>query len=86
MSAAWLPVFPYLARHPELLETEATTRYFATQYSRPLVGVVAYLVAAVAGWLIHPSIAIGVFVFMILYHAWTSQGARRLLQRRARSN
>jgi uncharacterized membrane protein len=74
MSAAWLPVFPYLARHPELLEVEGTARYFARQWTRPVVGVVAYLVAAAAGWLLHPAIGIAVLAFMILYHAWTSQG------------
>jgi uncharacterized membrane protein len=74
MSAAWLPVFPYLARHPELLETAGTVKYFAKQWSRPVVGIVAYLVAAAAGWLLHPSIAIAIFAFMVLYHAWTSQG------------
>jgi uncharacterized membrane protein len=74
MSAAWLPLFPYLSRHPELLETEGAATHLAKQYSRPIVGVVAYLVAATAGWLIHPSVAIAIFVFMVFYHAWTSQG------------
>jgi uncharacterized protein GlcG (DUF336 family) len=74
MSAAWLPVFPYLARHPELLETEGTATYFAKQWSRPVVGVVAYVVAAAAGWLLHPAVAIAVFAFMVIYHAWTSRG------------
>jgi hypothetical protein len=67
---------PYLVRHTELLETEVTAKDFAKQYSRPVVGVAAYLVAALAGWLIHPSIAIVIFVLMIVYHAWTSHGTR----------
>jgi uncharacterized membrane protein len=74
MSAAWLPVFPYLARHPELLEAERTARYFARQWTRPVIGVVAYLVAAAAGWLLHPAIGIAVLACMVIYHAWTSQG------------
>lgn len=79
MSAAWLPVFPYLARHQELLETEVTASYLAKQYSRPIIGVVAYLVAAVAGWFVHPLIAVAFFVLMVLYHAWTSEGVGGLL-------
>jgi uncharacterized membrane protein len=74
MSAAWLPVFPHLARHPELLEAEGTMRYFVKQWSRPVVGVAAYLAAAALGWLAHPSIAVAIFACMVLYHAWTSQG------------
>lgn len=74
MSAAWLPLFPYLARHPELVETGVPANYLAKQYVRPIVGVAAYLVAAAAGWLVHPAVAIAIFVGMIVYHAWTSQG------------
>ena len=78
MSAAWLPIFLYLARHQELLEENVATRHFGEQYSRPIVGVVAYLVAGIAGWLVHPLIAIVIFVVMVLYHAWTSQGIKGL--------
>jgi uncharacterized membrane protein len=76
MSAAWLPVFPYLARHPELLASEAAAGDFAKQYSRPIVGIAAYVMAAAAGWFFHPLIALAIFVLMLLYHAWTSEGVR----------
>jgi hypothetical protein len=26
------------------------------------------------GWFVHPTIAVAVFIFMVAYHAWTSQG------------
>lgn len=71
----------YLAHHPELLETEGTANYFAKQLSRPVIGMVTYLMAAAAGWLLHPTIALAVFAFMVLYHASTSQG-RRVRERR----
>ena len=74
MSAAWLPVFPYLARHPELVKPDVKPETIAAQVSRPIVGVVAYALAALTGWFIHPLCAIGFFVFMVAYHAWTSQG------------
>jgi uncharacterized membrane protein len=74
MSTAWLPLFPYLARHPELIEAGVPANWFAKQYMRPIVGIAAYLVAAVAGWLVHPVIGIAIFLAVIVYHAWTSQG------------
>ena len=74
MSAAWLPMFPYLHRHPELIDSRAPAGEFATQMSRPIVGVVLYAVAAFLGWFVHPLLGILIFVVMIGYHAWTSQG------------
>ncbi len=74
MSAAWIPIFPYLARHPELVKPEAPEGLFAAQISRPLVGVASYALAALLGWFVSPWLAIALFIFMIIYHAVTSQG------------
>lgn len=41
MSAAWLPVFPYLHRHPDLLVDPSEAQLFRAQRSRPWVGVPA---------------------------------------------
>jgi uncharacterized membrane protein len=82
MSAAWLPVFPYLYRHPELLKPEITPETVGAQWSRPVVGVVSYALAALAGWFIHPLWAIAFFVFMVAYHAWTSQGVKPVWRNR----
>ena len=38
MSAAWLPVFPYLSRHPELVKPYLPKTFFASQVLRPLGG------------------------------------------------
>ena len=76
MSAAWLPVFPYLGRHPELLKPDVKAETVAAQVSRPIVGVLSYALAALTGWFIHPLCAIAFFVFMVAYHAVTSQGVR----------
>jgi uncharacterized membrane protein len=90
MSAAWLPVFPYLARHQELLEDPADDRLLMAQRPRPLVGVVSYAVAGILGWFVSPYISIGLFIWMIVYHAVTSEGvhanlvARWLAPRQAR--
>lgn len=76
MSAAWLPVFPYLARHPELVKPDMQVDFVAAQVRRPIIGVLSYALAALAGWFIHPLCAVAFFVFMVAYHAWTSQGVR----------
>ncbi|HUJ72859.1 MAG TPA: TMEM175 family protein [Verrucomicrobiae bacterium] len=83
MSAGWLPVFPYLRRHPELLRPGVDPELVAAQVRRPIVGVVSYTLAALTGWFIHPLCAIGFFIFMVLYHAWTSQGVRPVVRRKS---
>ena len=69
MSAAWVPVFPYLHRHPDLLVDPSEARVLRAQHSRPWVGVVSFGAAAILGYLFGP-----VFVWMIAYHAATSEG------------
>ena len=82
MSAAWIPVFSYLARKPELLLRPDDADLFAKQRQRPLVGLVSYLLAAILGYFVAPAIAIALFLWMIAYHAITSEGlhANRLAQ------
>ncbi len=74
MSAAWLPAFPYLSRHPELLQPNINPELVAKQKYRPVVGVVSYAIAALLGWFVHPVLAIALFIFMLIYHAKTCQG------------
>jgi hypothetical protein len=74
MCAAWLPAFPYLYRHPELVKPHLRPAIFASQIVRPVVGILLYIVAPPLGWFVHPLIAIGIFIFVVGYYAWTSQG------------
>jgi hypothetical protein len=73
MSAAWLPVFPYLRRHPELLRPGVELGNIAAQVRRPIVGVVSYALAALTGWFIHPLCAIA---FLFSWSPTTLEPAR----------
>jgi hypothetical protein len=40
------------------------------------VGIVSYAAAAVLGWYLSPLLSGLIFIGMVVYHAWTSQGTR----------
>ncbi len=74
MSAAWLPLFRHLHQHPQLAKADAPPGLFDRQVVRPAVGVLLYLVAGLIGWFVQPIAAVTIFIFMVGYYAWTSQG------------
>jgi uncharacterized membrane protein len=76
MSAAWLPAFHHLHRHPELLKPHLPPTTFVHQIMRPLIGIPIYVIAALVGWFSRPALAVGIFVLAVVYYCWTSQGIR----------
>lgn len=78
MSAAWIPIFPYLERHRARLAPHVPEGYFAAQQSRPWVGVISYAVAIGVGAFVSPWLGIAIFMLLVAYHAWTSKGIGRI--------
>ena len=76
MSAAWIPLFPYLRNHPELLEEGQEPSYFHGQRSRPWTGVILYLLAALVG-AFYPWVGLLLFLVMVAYHGLTSEGLQQ---------
>ncbi|MDI1321230.1 MAG: TMEM175 family protein [Algoriphagus sp.] len=73
MSVAWIPVFEYFKKHPELLEDHSSPEFFSTQRIRPWIGVAFYGLAAVIGQYM-PLSGLFIFLLMVVYHAYTSEG------------
>ncbi len=74
MCSSWLVFFAYLARHPDLTKQEVDDAYFARERPRAVVGVVLYLVAGLAGVLVHPLVASVVFLVLPAFYGFTSHG------------
>jgi hypothetical protein len=79
MSASWLPIFPYLRDHQELLKSTATAEYFRAQRLRPVIGVALYGLAVPVVWFLGPAVGLSFFVIMIIFHASPARGFRRAL-------
>jgi uncharacterized membrane protein len=77
MCASWLWIYTYLAHHPGILTPSIEPRYVRHGQLRASIGVVAYLLGALLGWLVTPTIALAVFLFLPAFYFLTSEGIPR---------
>lgn len=85
-SAAWIPIFPYLRDHPELVEPGNDAASFHAQRARPWVGVGVDTTAAVVA-MASPVLALVLWMFSVIFLAATSEGVESipvLARRRSR--
>lgn len=85
LCASWLAFFFYLSRHPQLLQEDRDSQFFARESTRAWVGVVSYSVAGVLGCLLSPWVGLAIFLLLPLFYGITSHGLDSLPRRARRS-
>jgi hypothetical protein len=80
ISAAWLPVFLYLYRHPQLMKPHLPATIFASQVLGLATWVLLYVVAAALGGFSHQILPVGIFVLLSATMPGPAQGKGRRLQ------
>ncbi|WP_319461765.1 TMEM175 family protein [Micromonospora sp. RTP1Z1] len=88
LSAAWLGLYHHLSRYRDLLEPHISPRFFAVERLRAVLGIVAFAVAGLIGWLVSVPVALVVLLLLPLFYGLSSNGfydLRRWMRRRARA-
>ncbi|MFI5610146.1 TMEM175 family protein [Amycolatopsis sp. NPDC051903] len=80
MCASWLWIYHHLDRYPALKSPRCEVDYVHQGFVRSLSGLVAYLVGGAAGFLIHPAIALAVYVLLPIFYFATTEGLRLRLR------
>jgi uncharacterized membrane protein len=73
MAITWLLVFHYLARNEQLLEPNTSPAFFAAERTRALLGLVAYLVAALLAFVL-PVGSLVIVCILPVFYGITSAG------------
>jgi uncharacterized membrane protein len=79
MCASWVWIYSHLGRHPELLSSRCEPHYVPQGWLRSLSGLLAYLLGGAVGWLVHPVIALAVFLLLPVFYFATTEGFRTRL-------
>ncbi|MFC0007306.1 TMEM175 family protein [Micromonospora siamensis] len=74
LCATWLAFYHYLARRPDLLKGEAKNEFFRVERLRAVVGIVLYVLAGLAGYLVTPLVGLVIFLLPPVFFAVTSAG------------
>src|SRR5258706_2782571 len=74
MCLPWLSLFHLLSVRRYLLEPDVPPTFFPTEQLRALVGIGAYVVAGVIGWVLSPRAALIIFLGLPIFYAVTSNG------------
>ncbi len=78
MCVSWLLIYGHLRRRPALLDPAVEADYVRHGQLRSAMGVAAYLLAALIGWLFTPLAALAVFILLPIFYFVTSEGIPNL--------
>ncbi|WP_406083244.1 TMEM175 family protein [Micromonospora zamorensis] len=78
VSASWLGLYHYLARHHDLLDQAVSRRFFPTERARAAVGLLGYALAILVGYLASPLFALVIFLLLPMFYTVTSSGLYEL--------
>lgn len=74
MCISWLILFHVLSVNPHLLEDHVERTFFPRERQRAAIGVALYLLGAVAGLVLSPTLALLFFLSLPVFYAITSEG------------
>ncbi|MFD4785916.1 TMEM175 family protein [Streptomyces sp. NPDC058459] len=74
MCLSWVVLYRHLRRRPELLAQGVEPNYLRHGTLRSWIGVGAYALAGVLGTVLHPLVALGLFLVLPVFYLATSEG------------
>lgn len=74
MCLSWLLVFHVLCRNGHLLMPHVEPTFFPKERHRAVLGIVLYAVGGTVGWIVHPLLALLIFLILPIFYGITSEG------------
>ncbi|WP_406076023.1 hypothetical protein [Micromonospora sp. NBC_01638] len=84
VAGSWLGLYHYLARHHDLLDQAVPRRFFPGERTRAAVGLLAYGLAILVGFLASPLFSLTIFLLLPIFYSLTSSGLYELRRLRHR--